>query len=90
VVAHLASERAQEIERSKRAIDSSEDLRFVFEQAIQQPIRGEVEKLYQLLTNVVDPFTAHAVAKLDVRVVLARDSKSPGVFRPSEMTMSMM
>ncbi|HEX3474459.1 MAG TPA: RelA/SpoT domain-containing protein [Kofleriaceae bacterium] len=72
VVARLASSRAREIESSKRMLETSEALRFALEQAIDRPLRGEIEKLHRLLSVAVAPLTAHSLAELDVHAALVR------------------
>jgi hypothetical protein len=72
VVARLASSRAREIESSKRMLETSEALRFALEQAIDRPLRGEIEKLHRLLSSAVAPLTAHSLAELDIRAALER------------------
>lgn len=72
LVARLASSRAREIESSKRMLDTSEALRFALEQAIDRPLRGEIEKLHRLLSSAVAPLTAHSLAELDIRAALTR------------------
>lgn len=72
VVARLATSRAREIESSKRMLETSEALRFALEQAIDRPLRGEMEKLHRLLSSAVAPLTAHSLAELDIRAALIR------------------
>lgn len=71
-IERLAGARAHELESSRRTIDSSEDLRFVLERALNRPIRGEVEKLHRLLTAVASPLTALSLTTFDVPSALER------------------
>lgn len=72
MVERLAGARAHELESSQRVIDNSEDLRFVLERLLNRPVRGEVGKLFRLLSSVLTPLTALSLASLDVAGAVAR------------------
>lgn len=76
MIERLAGARAHELESSQRVIDDSEDLRFVLERLLNRPVRGEVGKLFRLLSAVVTPLTALSIASLDVPGALARGGRA--------------
>jgi len=87
VVEWLQDERAREIDRSKKTIDSAETLRFVIERIFERPITGEVEKLFRLLQRSTDPLTAHAIEKLDLLQAAHRGAErgSSRNYRPDDV-----
>ena len=57
-------------------LDDSEDISFVLERLLNRPVRGEVGKLFRLLSAVVTPLTALSIASLDVPGALARGGRA--------------
>lgn len=66
VVERLQDERAREVDRSVRSIDDAETLRFAIERILERPVTGEVEKLFHLFEDTIDPLTFRAIEQLNV------------------------